>query len=755
MARRLRTTVESPGADAAGSPGMMSLVDLTGLALIAVRWWTPTEGTYRGDTLWISQLWLGWGVLAAWSAVRQQEAWSRRGGWWMRGLLLLVAGHLASGLAVVVTEGQKRAALNGLWEWIGLGLAAVWFHHRASSVSFRRSFRTALIATAVGLSALGIWQRWITQPELGRAVVQLDELEARLPALEGIERRDSERQLEQLRKTVGPEYTSLDDAGRRVMRQRLLESSEPLGRFALTNSFAALLMVSLLLIAGDLLAARSAAGPSWRTPAWLGAAACAVLVTFVLLLTKSRTAWAGTACGGLVGVVLGFRGRFRDAMFWTLVLTGGLGMLTLATWTTGGLDRLVVTEAPKSLEYRSEYWIGAARVIQEHPLFGAGPGNFRQQYLRHKLEKSSEEVLDPHNFLLESWTAGGLTGFIGLVLMLGAALAACRRPVPQREPRAVLPAPTSGGIVVLGAVSVLLGKEWLLESYVDGELLVVGVVAALAAVGLKRVVGQGDSDASAVELATRAAWCGLSVHLLGAGGMEMPAIIQLWLCLSSLTIVSVAEAEPAAAGTWPKWAAGASLAACGAAFVGHLATATTPVITSRTFSNLAEADSMSGGRIERIDERLAAATEADGFDPNPWRRRSQFAFQQWSRTREEGWFDRAVEFQREAIRRDPANPHEHRALAQLHLNRFASDRRPADAEAAVSEMETALRLYPNHVTGRRQWAEALEAAERADEAREAARRAYELDALYLKLGHFDKTLTPDERAHMKSLGGIE
>ena len=63
--------------------------------------------------------------------------------------------------------------------------------------------------------------------------------------------------------------------------------------------------------------------------------------------------------------------------------------MTLVTWAAGGLDRFVVTEAGKSLEYRREYWIGAWGVIQEHPLVGVGPGNFRQHYLAHKLAKSS------------------------------------------------------------------------------------------------------------------------------------------------------------------------------------------------------------------------------------------------------------------------------------------------------------------------------------------------------------------------------
>src|SRR5215207_8686446 len=118
MGRRLKKVAETVDAETSGFPALLPLVDLVGLALIAIRWFTPTEGTFRGDTLWISQLWLGWGVLAAWSTMRQGDRWARRNELWTWGLLLLTAGHVVSGLAVVVTEGQKRAALNGLWEWV-------------------------------------------------------------------------------------------------------------------------------------------------------------------------------------------------------------------------------------------------------------------------------------------------------------------------------------------------------------------------------------------------------------------------------------------------------------------------------------------------------------------------------------------------------------------------------------------------------------------------------------------------------------
>ena len=169
--------------------------------------------------------------------------------------------------------------------------------------------------------------------------------------------------------------------------------------------------------------------------------------------------------------------------------------------------------------------------------------------------------------------------------------------------------------------------------------------------------------------------------------------------------------------------------------------------------DLADAESMTGARPDRIDQLLQQAAESDRLDPTPWQRRAQFAFAEWLRSRSEPWFDKAISAQQEAIHRDPRHSHLHRALAELFLKRFSVDQRPADAAAAVEAIEHAMERYPNSVTGRRILAEALNAAGRTADAKVAALRTLELDALYQKLGHFDKTLTAEERAAMQSLAG--
>jgi tetratricopeptide (TPR) repeat protein len=55
-------------------------------------------------------------------------------------------------------------------------------------------------------------------------------------------------------------------------------------------------------------------------------------------------------------------------------------------------------------------------------------------------------------------------------------------------------------------------------------------------------------------------------------------------------------------------------------------------------------------------------------------------------------------------------------------------------------MRQAVALYPNHAAAQSQLAEALSLAGRHDEARAAARRALELDAINERAGHIDKRL---------------
>ena len=58
-------------------------------------------------------------------------------------------------------------------------------------------------------------------------------------------------------------------------------------------------------------------------------------------------------------------------------------------------------------------------MIAAHPWLGCGPGNFQEAYTLYKLPEASEEIADPHNFLLEVWATAGTPAAVGLLAVLG------------------------------------------------------------------------------------------------------------------------------------------------------------------------------------------------------------------------------------------------------------------------------------------------------------------------------------------------
>ena len=80
-------------------------------------------------------------------------------------------------------------------------------------------------------------------------------------------------------------------------------------------------------------------------------------------------------------------------------------------------------------------------MIADHPWLGCGPGNFQNAYTRYKLPEASEEIADPHNFLLEIWATAGTPAALAFLAMLACFAWALHRrrltPVPPaaRTPR--------------------------------------------------------------------------------------------------------------------------------------------------------------------------------------------------------------------------------------------------------------------------------------------------------------------------------
>lgn len=684
-------------------------------------------------------MWLIWAVFAAYRAFRFGDRRTLQISGLSVGVTLLVVGHLVSAVFVCATDGQKRAALNGLWEWVSVGVAVCWIASGAREKSFRQVFALSLISAAATMSLLGLWQRHVWQPRLGGWILEFDKLETEVKSLTGPEQRAAERRLTELQDELGPEYVSLDSNGRFAMRQRVLFSTEPLGRFALANTLASLLAVGIVLGLPTL----TAGGLSKSK---LLAIAALVLTTYVLLLTKSRTAMVGTVCGTIAFLVLAYGRVPQRFARWLAAIVAAAVVLIGMAWMTGGLDRLVISEAPKSLRYRTEYWKGSVEVVREHPWLGVGPGNFRQHYLKYKLPESSEEILDPHNLLLDAWVSGGAlaaAAVIGLIIVGLWTL----RPIELTQPNDV----GGGGIGIKAAGAFVLAtllvclKRWAFDGIVDGQMILLGAGGGLIAWLLARTM---EADGRVEFASLSAAWLTLTIHLLGAGGMEMPAVIQTWLALLFLRSAGLGSSGLTVT-VGRRLALGASFAMALAA-AAQMWTATQPVLYSHASSDVAEA-AILRGNFRGAAQRLKDAISADRLDPEPRRRLAQLQFGAWKETGESLEFDQAMKTQQAAIARDPANPHDHRLLGEMLLQKFMRDNEKVIIQEAIRQLMLASANYPNHAPTQAALALAFDAAGESAHAREAAAKAIKLDALNRELGHYDRLLPDSALPELKRL----
>ena len=160
-------------------------------------------------------------------------------------------------------------------------------------------------------------------------------------------------------------------------------STEPWSTFALANSLAGYIAGPfVILLAVGLYNLVRPAAPGSRWTALAMAAPPLFIVLVCLILGKSRSAQLGVAVSLCL---LALRGR-RQAHPRVLLAIGLAGAVVVAGVVIAGLatrrlDLQVLTQSPKSLRYRIEYWRGTWGVITEilaHVLVGRRARQFRR-----------------------------------------------------------------------------------------------------------------------------------------------------------------------------------------------------------------------------------------------------------------------------------------------------------------------------------------------------------------------------------------
>lgn len=769
--------------------------------LFLARWLIPTEGTAEGDSLWLTSSTLAaaagffwWKSRVSFERLRFEKldvaVWC------------LCGAHVLSSLIVILTEGNKRAATNMLWEWLAVAVTFSMIRQTVTSRSRTAFLQTVLVVTTA-LACYGIWQPTFWYPANLREYENLTAEIDTVKSSSEMPSQEREKRLRELRVELVSRGIPLSGPSLQLFEDRLRHSQEPLGFFALTNTLASFMTIAVVLLTGTLLSLllRNQAGSTLSVSGGLSfrGILCALtvallLVAYCLVLTKSRSAWGGTVVG--LGTLIGlFAIRSRSgAMLRKLlpiVLVGAVIVVLLSgvAIATGALDIEVLTEATMSLSYRLEYWTSTWDVILDHPLFGTGPGNFRDNYLRHKLPQSSEEISDPHQFILDVTANAGLVGLVGLLGFLAVVAwlswKLCR-PTDDVSDADIASAEDSDllsqGVVrtaigIAAAVTVM--GEWLFSGSVAWSVLSVCLLAAVIgeviAIALKR---SSDSTASlnalcVPSIAVVAAVIAVLVHLSAAGGIAMPAVIGAILALAAVIFVDASRESTASNGASLQpdtmsrgsdesaqlaeseqngtWLAAALLS--GQAAVGCMMTAFEPVMTSTSLLRLGDYEAINGQPARLVVSQYRQAAQADTLSAKPHIRLSQSYLHQWKQTGDSSFFDQSIEHAQKARTLSPHSPQVAHEIGYAWLVR-ARGTSPKDQSAiasAVTELQNAFEMYPTHPVWAAETAQALALAGEPNKASEMALRAIKLDEINRGAGHVDRYLPDDLLADVKRM----
>lgn len=737
----MKAAGQSPSRGAAAEPWLVA----GAVALLTTSWLVPAEGVVAGETGWRNLLWLCLacgGTFVPWTR-REGASVPRSWKWAQWGAVLLVSGHVLSGGVVLLTTGQKRFAANLLGEW--LGIAACWWvwSRILQAARWRAVVPVPLLVTAVCLAGYGIWQATVELPAMAREYA---------PAIAQVRSGTATPELLTRLHAAG---IPLTEPGLTLFEKRLVDSREPFGLFALANTFGGMLAVSLVWLAGGLLVSLTS-GTAIRRQSVASLAVSGgslLLLAGTLLLTKSRTAVAGVLAGGVV-LLTGWglarvKQRTGSPVAWSgrlifgAVMLVGLVVVPIGLVQTGVWDAEVLQEAPKSLQFRWNYWVASGRLIAEAPVLGVGLGQFQTTYLRVKVPEASEEILDPHQMVLDAWLNGGLLAFCGLCLIAGASLMSVKERWTRTDGFAASPSEpqnfTNGNdrwTVVLGSVAGFgLVFAWnLIQGSWDDSLLILWM-AWVAVWGVFSRVGPVAFGLDAALGSFWPAWgafiCGI-MHLQGAGGFEMGGVLAWfgWFGLLSLSAglsTSSATSQPDHSDgrkIWLKRGVLASAILTGAGVVWF------DVQCRSTLE--AAARQLGSGHTGAAIASLKRAAALDPWNPQPWQQLADVYTREQAGDLAAGT-SRALAALDEAQRRDPRNP-------RLWDQRGELLQRVGRKDAAVAAFCEAHAWYPTNAMIAYRLADASHAIGAHEEAARAARTALEQDAINRQQGHVERWL---------------
>jgi hypothetical protein len=425
--------------------------------------------------------------------------------------------------------------------------------------------------------------------------------------------------------------------------------------------------------------------------------------------------------------------------------------------------------AIRSFHFRWEYWRSTLAMIGDHPLFGCGPGNFKDYYTRYKLPEASEEVSDPHNFVLEMAANAGLPALLlfGAVL-IGFARRTLRQPFAASPPSGAMDSRSGEGLaaILVGAIigfalalawNLIFGfGAWLDQTTI--EIVIASVTVALPFTWIRR--GALPPALTAIGATV------LLVALLAVGGITFAGVSgTLWL----LVVVGLNSAGferqvaqktdrrmvPLTIG-WLLFVGLGVLAFC------QHQTGYEPVLACE--------NSMEAARERMLrqppmspEPMWLAAIEADPWAVEPRRALAAALFEEWRASGPPAFRDGKPNVQSGKApirRRDAAKLYSFKSVnggalavdplacslwseTGIHWREiFEAERVPIYGRIAVNASRRAVDLYPTSAVLQFELAKTLAVTSLTAEAKAAAGEALRLDQI---TPHADKKLSPEQR----------
>ncbi|MGV3483633.1 MAG: O-antigen ligase family protein [Planctomycetaceae bacterium] len=656
-----------------------------------------------------------------------------------------LAAWMGFSLVALADEANLRLGINELGWWFATAGLVITARRVASDARASLTLMQLIIAASIGVAVYG-WHQWL----IG------------FPRMVAEYQANPDATLAKLGIDAAP------GSAMRIIFENRLYDGGPTGTFALANSMAAMLVGGWVALIGWLVASWGSLRKVHRA---IGIAGLMV-VGGMLLAARSRTAVLAIV---LLAVWIAFsqlaeRHSLRAALrrrarTWLLAMAG-LG----STLLVGGYllrDTEWVRQAPASLAIRLHYWWACLQMVAQSPLFGAGPGQFKARYENFRAATSTEQISDPHQFLLQTLSSGGIPSFVLLVALLGLLIWSGRRSASRANANGGCDA-ESGTVDagrrhtgVAGGALIGLAGVWLLgmamglmpeiEAALAGTIVAAGFALWMStsrgAAGWSHVNSGSQVEDPPAAITVRSiaglAAAAMGIDLLASGGMTVPGV-------SVIAWTWIAIAAPAQV-QWPQVDVDTKLASdappiagrvAGAGLIGVVLVAwywlgITPIEKAKAQRNRFEV-AWSQGQGELATQSLQRAAQADRWDPQPLIQlaavcRSLAIAQPEHR---QPWQEMWSAAETQAAERAGKNPVVMRQLGDNWLVHF---QRYGEAEALVAAERwyaQAAELSPSHEAYAAQWAEILR--ERGDSrAPQIARQALELSTAG---GYYERAL---------------